>query len=489
MPPDSNPQLVDVLVIGAGFSGIGLGIKLRKAGVESFVILERGADVGGTWRSNTYPGCACDVPSHLYSLSFEQNPGWSRMYPTQPELRDYLAGLADKHGLRSRMRFDSEVVEAVFDAEAGRWAVRTRDGSSFDARVVVSGMGGLSRPMIPAFPGLERFRGPAFHSANWDHSFDMTGKRVAVVGTGASAIQFVPQIAPKVARLDLYQRTPPWILPKPDRPIRAWEQRLFRWLPGYGFALRNYLYWRQEILGVGYTLQPRLLKLAEKLALNYLREAVPDPELRAKLTPDYRIGCKRVLLTNDYLQAMSRPNLEVITQGVAAIGEHSVTATDGREREVDAIVFGTGFKTLDFTSPVRFVGSGGRELNEVWSGKPRAYFGVATAGFPNLFFITGPNSRVANNSIVFMIEVQIHYVVQCIRRILRGDARTLEVRREAQDAYNRALTRRARGTVFATGCRSWYLDENGESPVLWPGFSSEFWWKARSVRWRDFATG
>lgn len=489
MGSQESPKHVDALVIGAGFSGIGMGIKLLRAGIDSFVILERGVDVGGTWRSNTYPGCACDVPSHLYSFSFEKNPAWSRMYPTQPELRDYLGQLADKHDLRPHMRFESEVVEAVFQAGEGRWNVETRDGARFSARTVVSCMGGLSRPKIPAFPGLDRFRGPAFHSANWDHSFDMTGKRVAVVGTGASAIQFVPQIAPKVARLDLYQRTPPWILPKPDRPIREWEQRLFRWLPGYMFGLRNYLYWRQEILGVGYTLKPKILKLAEKLALKYLREAVPDPEVRAKLTPDYRIGCKRVLLTNDYLQTMCRPNLEVITDSVASITEGGVVASDGREREVDAIIFGTGFKTLDFTSPVHFVGADGRELNEVWKDKPRAYFGVATAGFPNLFFITGPNSRVANNSIVFMIEVQIRYVVQCLKRLLGDGVRTMEVRPEAQREYNEALTRRAQGTVFASGCQSWYLDANGESPVLWPGFSSEFWWKARSVRWGDFATG
>jgi cation diffusion facilitator CzcD-associated flavoprotein CzcO len=485
-PRADKPAHVDVLVIGAGFSGIGMGIQLRRAGIESFVILERGPDVGGTWRINTYPGCACDVPSHLYSFSYEKNPYWSRMYPTQPELRDYLSNVTDKHGLRPNMRFDSEVREAVFDEGAGRWRVTTKGGEQFSARVVASCMGGLSRPQIPKLPGLERFQGPAFHSATWDHSFDLTGKRVGVVGTGASAIQFVPQIASRVAKLHLFQRTPPWILPKPDRPIRRWEQVLFRMLPGYMAGLRNYLYWRQEVLGIGYTLKPKYLKLAERVALRYLKEAVPDPAVRARLTPDYRIGCKRVLLTNDYLQTMCRPNVEVVTDGVTEIRERSVVTADGAEREVDGLIFGTGFRTLDFTSPVRFVGPGGAELNEVWKTRPRAYFGVATAGFPNLFFITGPNSRVANNSIVFMIEAQIRYVVECLEHMRDRKIATLQVRPEAQERYNARLVERAKRTVFATGCKSWYLDEKGESPVLWPGFSSEFWWKSRRVAMADF---
>jgi cation diffusion facilitator CzcD-associated flavoprotein CzcO len=477
---------VDVLIIGSGFSGIGMGIQLKRAGFDSFLILERGPEVGGTWRINTYPGCACDVPSHLYSFSYEKNPGWSRMYPTQREIWDYLRAVVEKHGLRSSMRFDSEVREAVFDERQSRWRVTTQRGDTFTARVVTSCMGGLSRPQLPRISGLERFQGPAFHSSTWDHSVDLSGKRVGVVGTGASAIQFVPQIVPRVAKLHLFQRTPPWVLPKPDRPIRAWERALFDGLPGYMWLFRNWLYWRQEVFGIGYTLKPEYLKFAEGLALRYLRKAVPDPAVRAKLTPNYQIGCKRVLLSNDYLQSLSQPNVEVVTDGVAEVRERSVVTADGAERDVDAIVYGTGFRTLDFTSPVRFVGPGGVELNDVWRSRPRAYLGVATAGFPNLFFITGPNSRVANNSIVFMIEAQIRYVINCLRHLRATGAGTMEVRAQAQERFNAGLTERAKRTVFATGCKSWYLDEKGESPVLWPGFSSEYWWKSRRINEGDF---
>jgi cation diffusion facilitator CzcD-associated flavoprotein CzcO len=477
---------VDVLIIGSGFSGIGMGIQLKRAGFDSFAILERGPDVGGTWRINTYPGCACDVPSHLYSFSYEKNPEWSRMYPTQSEIWEYLKEVTRKHGLRPSMRFDSEVREAVFDEATRRWHVTTERGESFSARIVTSCMGGLSRPQYPRVPGIERFRGPAFHSSLWDHSATLDGARVGVIGTGASAIQFVPQIVPRVSKLYLYQRTPPWILPKPDRPIHGWEHAFFRWFPGYMWAFRNWLYWRQEVFGIGYTLQPRYLKFAEVLAHRYLARAVPDPAIRAKLTPDYRIGCKRVLLSNDYLQSLSQPNVEIVTDSVSEVREHSVVTTDGREREVDALIMGTGFRTLDFTSPVRFVGPGGLELNEVWKTRPRAYLGVATAGFPNLFFITGPNSRVANNSIVFMIEAQIRYVINCLRHLRETGAATMGVQPGAQERYNAVLTERARRTVFATGCKSWYLDEKGESPVLWPGFSSEFWWKSRRINTADF---
>jgi cation diffusion facilitator CzcD-associated flavoprotein CzcO len=384
------------------------------------------------------------------------------------------------------MRFDSEVREAVFDEQTNRWRVTTKSGDVVTARFITSCMGGLSRPQLPRIPGIERFRGPAFHSSTWDHSASLDGKRVAVVGTGASAIQFVPRIVPRVAKLYLFQRTPPWILPKPDRPIRAWERTLFRSVPGYMWAFRNWLYWRQEIFGIGYTLQPKYLKFAEGLALRHLQSVVPDADLRAKLTPQYRIGCKRVLLSNDYLQSLSQPNVDVVTDAVAEVREGGVVTTDGVEREVDAIVYGTGFRTLDFTSPVRFVGAGGAELNEVWKTRPQAYLGVATVGFPNLFFITGPNSRVANNSIVFMIEAQIRYVISCLRHLRASGGATMQVRQRAQDEFNAALTARAKRTVFATGCKSWYLDEKGESPVLWPGFSSEYWWKSRRIDLNDF---
>lgn len=486
MNRSQSPEF-DVLIIGSGFAGLCMAIQLRREGRASFVVLEQGPEVGGTWRVNTYPGCACDVPSHLYSYSFECNPDWSRTYPRQAEIWQYLRDCADKYDVRRSIRFNTQVREASFDETHGFWSVHTADGGVVTARVLVSGMGGLSRPNVPALRGLDRFEGPAFHSAEWDSSFDPTGKRVAVIGTGASSIQIVPQIAPDVEQLHLFQRSPPWIVPKPDRPIRGWEKALFRWIPGYMRATRHVLYLRQEILGFGYSMNPRLLALPRRWALRNLARQVPDDDLRADLTPDYHIGCKRVLLTNDYLPALCRSNVDVVTDAITEIGRHGVVTNDGVERPVDAIIFGTGFRTMDLLSPVRFVGRGGVVLNDLWSELPRAYFGVTAAGFPNLFFIIGPNSRVANNSIIFMMEAQVDYIMKCLRSMRRQGARTLEVKPEVQDAYNRELVERTRSTVFKTGCTSWYLDAKGESPILWPGLTSEYWLRSRRVRTGDFA--
>ncbi len=487
-PRNGSSSDVDVLIIGSGFAGLCMGIHLRRAGMHSFRILERGSDVGGTWRVNTYPGCACDIPSHLYSYSFELNPQWSRMYPTQAEIWEYLRRCADKYELRPAIRLQSEVREAVFDENAHIWRVCTADGETVRARTVVSGMGGLSRPALPRIPGLERFRGPSFHSSEWDHSFDLRGKRIAVIGTGASAIQFVPQIAPRVERLHLFQRTPPWVLPKLDRPITAWERALFRYVPGYMRTFRSLLYWRQEMLGLGYTINPRFMNVLSRWALEHLRRSVTDPVLRAKLTPAYQIGCKRVLISNDYLPALCRPNVEVVVDGIAEVREHSIFTHDGTERTLDGIIFGTGFRTTDLLSPVRFIGREGTALDDAWrNGGPEAFRGMTVTGYPNLFFLIGPNSRVAHNSIVFMIEAQTHYIIQCLKMMREQGITALEVRPEAQARFNREVRERMKRTVYASGCKSWYLDEEGKNPILWPGFSSRYWMQTRRVAKEEYA--
>ncbi len=480
-PASPETPDVDVAIIGSGFGGLCMAIQLRKAGRDSFVVFEKGPDVGGTWRVNTYPGCACDIPSHLYSYSFDLNGGWSRMYPTQAEIWKYLRDAAGKNDLYPRVRFNAEVREAVFDPEAELWRVRTASGETTTARVVVSCMGGLSRPKYPRVPGLDRFRGPSWHSAEWNHSVDLEGKRVAVVGTGASAIQFVPQIQPRVAKLHLFQRSPPWVLPRLDRPIRGWERFLFRYLPGYMRAFRAWLFWRQEAVALGYTVNPNLLKPVETWGRRHLARTIPDPELRARLTPDYTVGCKRTLLSNDYLPSLAQPNVEVVSESLTEIRESSVVSADGIEREVDALIFATGFDTLDLTSPVSFVGRNGVPLDELWRRGPQAYYGVAVHGYPNLFFIIGPNSRVANNSIVFMIEAQVHYVLECIEHMHRLRARTIEVKTEAQERYNEALQERMTRTVFVSGCRNWYRDSQGRNPILWPGFAFKYWLRARHI--------
>ena len=480
-------DVLDALIIGSGFAGLCMAIQLRRAGMNSFLILERGADVGGTWRDNTYPGCACDIPSHLYSFSFERQTEWTRMYPTQPEIWDYLKRCVDKYSLGPAIRFRCELRKAVFDEETNLWRVETSQGEPFTARSLVLGMGPLSRPAIPKIPGLDRFEGRAFHSAEWDHSYDLRGKRVAVIGTGASAIQFVPQIAPEVAALHLFQRTPPWIVPKMDRPIHGWERFLFRWAPGYMCLFRNLIYWRQELLALGFTVNPKYMQRVEKFARKHIARSISDPVLRERVTPDYLIGCKRILISNDYYPALERANVELVTEGIAEVRAHSIVTADGKERPVDALIFGTGFRATDLLTPVRIVGRSGLDLNDAWRDGFEAYFGITITRFPNLFMLVGPNTGLGHNSIIFMIEAQVHYVMKCLELLRERGASAMDLRPEVQAQFNHDLQEQMKRTVWASGCKSWYLDERGKNTTLWPGFSFKYWLKTRKVMAGDYA--
>jgi cation diffusion facilitator CzcD-associated flavoprotein CzcO len=478
---------VEVLIVGSGFAGLCMAIQLRRAGMDSFVVLERGPDIGGTWRDNTYPGCACDIPSHLYSFSFERQADWTRMYPTQPEIWNYLKHCVEKYKLGPAIRTNTEVRKAEFDEASHLWRVETLEGDTITARAVVSAMGPLSRPAYPKLPGLERFQGRAFHSAEWDHSYDLRGKRVAVIGTGASAIQLVPEIAPEVAELHVFQRTPPWIVPKMDREIRAWERSLFRWMPGYMRMFRNFLYWRQELLALGLTVNPKYMKSVEKMARTHIECNVADLALREKVTPDYIIGCKRILISNDYFPALGRANVELVTDGIAEIREHAIVTTDGKERPVDAMIFGTGFRVTDLLTPVSIVGRNGIDLNDAWRDGFKAYFGMTVAGYPNLFLLVGPNTGLGHNSIVFMIEAQVHYVMNCLKLMRERGATAMEMRPEVQARFNRELQENMKRTVWVSGCKSWYLDAHGKNATLWPGFSFKYWFKTRDVVANDYA--
>jgi cation diffusion facilitator CzcD-associated flavoprotein CzcO len=486
---ESTPCLdvLDVLIIGSGFAGLCMAIQLRRTGMDSFLILERGADVGGTWRDNTYPGCACDIPSHLYSFSFEGRAEWTRMYPTQPEIWNYLKHCVEKYNLGPSIRFHRELREAVFDEAANLWRVETSQGDRFTARSLVLGLGPLSRPAIPRLPGLDRFQGRAFHSAEWDHSYDLRGKRVAVIGTGASAIQFVPQIAPEVAELLLFQRTPPWIVPKMDRPIHGWERVLFRWAPGYMCMFRNLIYWRQELLALGFTVNPKYMQRIEKFARKHLVRGISDPALRERVTPNYLIGCKRILISNDYYPALERPNVELVTEGITEVRAHSIVTTDGRERLVDALIYGTGFRATDLLTPVRIIGRKGVDLNDAWRGGFEAYFGITITGYPNLFMLVGPNTGLGHNSIIFMIEAQVHYVMKCLELLRERGATAMDLRPEVQAQFNRDLQEQMKRTVWASGCKSWYLDERGKNTTLWPGFSFKYWLETRKAVAKDYA--
>ena len=477
---------LSVLIVGTGFSGLGMGIKLKEAGIESFTILERANDVGGTWRDNNYPGCACDVQSHLYSFSFEPNPNWTRMFARQPEIKAYLQHCARKYALLPHIRFDSEVVRAEYDEAAAMWTVTTRKGEVHRANVLVSGMGGLSTPAYPTLKGLENFKGKTFHSADWDHGYDLAGKRVAVIGTGASAIQFVPKVAEKVARLDLYQRTPVWIIPKPDRAISAAERALFRRFPKLQLALRNSIYWMLETRVLGFVINPRLMKLVEREARGHIRRQIADPALRAKVTPDYTIGCKRILISDDFYPAISRANVDVITEGIREVRANSIVAADGSEREVDAIIFGTGFKAQDPMPRGAVFGRGGKDIVEVWKDGAEAYKGTTQAGFPNFYMLMGPNTGLGHNSMVYMIESQIQYVMDALKTMRRERLRSLEVRADVQARYNVGLQEKLGKAVWQSGCRSWYINEAGKNTTLWPGFTFKYREQVRRIDLVDY---
>jgi cation diffusion facilitator CzcD-associated flavoprotein CzcO len=482
----SGARSFHVAIIGAGFSGIGLGIRLKQAGIQEFTIYEAADRIGGTWRDNVYPGAACDVPTHLYSYSFARKPDWSRKYGPQAEILAYLERCVADHGLDPHIRFGTKIVGARWDDDERRWHLRAEAGAEIEANVVVSATGPLSQPAFPTVEGLDRFSGPVFHSARWPSDVSLEGKRVAVVGTGASAIQIVPELASQVRSLHLFQRTPAWVIPKPDRAFSKLERFAFERVPGLEWLYRAGLYWEHESRAIGFVQTPKLLTVLGLPARLHLRRAVRDATLRHTLTPNYTIGCKRVLLSNDYYPALQLPHVEVIPSAVQELTEHGAVAADGTEREVDAVVLATGFDVQAFLAHMDVVGRDGRELNEVWQHGAEAYFGLAVSGFPNLFILIGPNTGLGHNSMIFMIEAQVHYIKECIRTLRDGEVETMDVRPERQRRHNDALQARMKETVWTTGCKSWYLDETGRNFTLWPGFTFEYWLRTRRVRWPDY---
>ncbi len=474
-----------IAIVGAGFAGLGAATRLKQAGIEDFVVLERGEDVGGTWHYNTYPGCQCDIPSHLYSFSFAPNPDWSRTYSRQPEIRDYLRGVCREHGVHPHVRLRCAVEQASWDEAAELWRIQTSDGE-LTAEVLVAGAGPLSEPKLPAIPGMESFQGALFHSAQWDHDHSLANERVAVIGTGASSIQFVPHIQREARKLHLFQRTPPWIVRHSDRPTRRLERWLYRKLPVTQRLVRAAVYWTRELL-VPWLMHPREGSLPERVSRRHLRAQVPDPALRAKLEPHYRIGCKRILISNDYYPALTRPNVEVVTDGIAEIRPHSIVTSDGVEREVDTIVLGTGFHVTDMPIANWIRGRDGRTLAQAWRGSAEAYLGSTVAGFPNLFLLVGPNTGLGHNSIVFMIESQLNYLMRCLRFTEQSGQQVWEVRESVQRAYNERLRRDLRGSVWASGgCRSWYVDANGANTTIWPGFTWRYRQRVRRFTPADY---
>jgi cation diffusion facilitator CzcD-associated flavoprotein CzcO len=480
-PRDAGAETVHVAIVGAGFGGVGMAIRLMQEGVDDFVVLERAGDIGGTWRDNTYPGCTCDVQSHLYSFSFAPNPRWTRTFSPQPEIWAYIKRIAHEHGVMPHVRLGHEVRGAEWDEGAQRWRIDTARGP-VTARVLVLASGALSDPVIPPLKGLDAFRGATFHSAHWDHGFDLKDKRVAVIGTGASAIQFVPAIQPLVEMLHLFQRTAPWVVPRHERDVGQRTHGLFRRVPAAQRLVRGAIYLQREAT-LGLFRHPAAMRVAQLAARRHLRKSVADPVLRRKLTPDFTMGCKRVLLSNEYYPALAQPNVEVVTEGIAEVREHSVVSTDGVERPVDAIIFGTGFRPTDPPLAPYVRGHGGVSLTDAWGGSPKALAGTTVAGFPNLFILMGPNTGLGHTSVLYMLEAQIDHVLGALGHMRASGLGAVEPRPEAQAAYVASVDRRMRGTVWVSGgCASWYLDATGRNSTLWPDTTYGF--RRRVARFR-----
>ena len=462
-------RVPSVAIVGAGFGGLGMGIRLKRAGFADFTIFERGESAGGVWRANTYPGAACDVPSHLYSFSFAPGHRWSRRYAPQAEILTYLDGLVDEFGLRPHLHLSTEVRSATFDADRGLWQVTTEPGETREFDLLVTACGQLTTPAIPPLPGIDDFGGTTFHSATWDHDHDLSGRDVAVIGTGASAIQFVPEIAPLVRCLTIYQRSPPWILPKPDREYASWERWLFRAFPPRVALSRAGLFTIFEIATHAFTGRQWIFRPQRARADRMRRRELTDARLREAATPDYEMGCKRILFTSKWYETLMRDNVDLVDARVDRATANGVVAADGAERPADTIIWGTGFRAQDFVAPLEVRGLGGRELNAVWEQAPGAHYGMAVNGFPNMFILYGPNTNHGSVSIPYMLECQFNYVLDAARRLRDGPLRWLDVRPEAQAQWQREIDERSRPTVWVTGgCESWYLDPDGHNTNNWP---------------------
>jgi cation diffusion facilitator CzcD-associated flavoprotein CzcO len=465
---------VRVAVIGTGFGGLGAAVRLRRMGITDFTLLERADAVGGTWRDNTYPGCACDVPSHLYSFSFAPNPRWPRNFSGQRHIRAYLEWVTDTFGLRPHIRFNSEVTAARWDSDELHWVIDTARGT-LTAEVLVSAGGPLSDPKLPDIEGLDRFPGKIFHTARWDHDYPLRGKRVAVIGTGASAIQVVPNIEREVKHLTVFQRTPPWVIPRADRQISRAEQWLHDRLPATR-ALRRQLLWGMRELQVGaFAKHPGQLRALEQLALLHMKRAIKDRGMRRDLTPDYRIGCKRILLSNDWYPTLAKPHVDLVPAGLKEVRGTTLVAADGTGTEADAIILGTGFHVTELPIAERIKGADGATLAEHWQGGMAALRGATAASFPNLLFIIGPNTGLGNSSMILMIESQLNYLADYLAKLTMLGKAALSPKPAAVEEYNQDLQRRMRRSVWNTGgCQSWYLDAAGRNTTVWPGTTGEF---------------
>ncbi len=481
--PSKTPQIV---IIGSGFGGLCMAIQLKKAGIDNFTILEKASSVGGTWRDNDYPGAASDVQSHLYSYSFAPKSDWSRKFGSQQEIRGYMEDCVKEYGLAPHLLFNTEVVAASFDQKLGLWIIETTDGDVIQSQVLVTASGQLNRPAFPKLKGIENFKGKVFHSARWEHDYDLNGKNVAVIGTGASAIQFVPQIVSKVKNLKLFQRSGAWVIAKPDRAFNKLEQKLFANFPIVDRAYRASIYWKNESRALGFTRFGKVLQVfsleARLLALRHIRDA----DKRKKIIPDYMIGCKRILISNDWYPAINQKNLDLITDNIASVEADAIITQDGKRHIVDTIIYGTGFQTTDFLAPMRVTGLNGLDLNDAWRDGAQAYKGMCVSGFPNLFMLYGPNTNLAHSSIIIMLEAQVNYAKLCIQALNKTKMQYMDVKPERLEAYSISMQTQLKKSVWDSGCTSWYKHESGKNTANWPGFTFSYKLITSTLNLKDY---
>jgi cation diffusion facilitator CzcD-associated flavoprotein CzcO len=472
------------LIIGAGFAGLGMAIRMKQQGFSDFLLIEKGHDVGGCWRDNTYPGAACDVPSHLYSFSFERHYPWSRRFAPQAEILDYLRHCASKYDISRHIRFNTEVTAAEWQEQQQHWRISLNDGTQLTARALITATGQLNQPAYPPLRGIDAFHGPHFHSARWDHSVDLRGKTVAVVGTGASAIQFVPEVAKVAGKLMLFQRSAAYVISKPDRAYSKLEHRILEKWPLTHTLDRARIYAANEARVLGFTSFQKAMELYKWLFRKQLNSQIQDPALREKLTPDYPMGCKRILMSNEYYPALAQKNVDVINHGIQSVDERGLIDSNGVHHAADVVIYGTGFKATDFLTPIEISGRDGRRLNEVWRDGAEAYLGISVHGFPNLFMLYGPNTNLGHNSIIYMLESQFHYVLQCLEQLKQQPV--MEVRDDVQSEFNQRIQKQIRETVWEKGCNSWYKTESGKNTANWPGFTFDYRRRTRHLALQDF---
>ncbi len=478
--------MLDALIVGAGMSGILAAIKLKEAGFGNILIVDKAASLGGTWWDNRYPGCACDVPSHFYSYSFAPNPDWSSIFPRQEEILAYFEKIADTYALRPLMRFNTELASADFDAGTNCWNITAKGGERLQSRLLFFATGQLSRPLMPVYPGMESFTGRIFHSARWDHDHDLTGKKVAVIGTGPTAAQFVPEIVGKVDKLVVFQRTANWFFSRNDKPYSSFAKGMFRNVPGAMRLHRLMIYTALESRWPAFKQGSFMAKYLTGQLKKLLAEAVPDPALRAKLTPDYPVGCKRIIIADDFLPALQKPNVHLETSGISSVTENAIIDKDGTRHDVDTIIYGTGFEATDFLVPIRVTGTSGQELSQVWKNGAEAYQGATVAGFPNMFILYGPNTNLGHNSIIFMVENQMKHVMALVKAMRARNLKAIDVKADVMTAYNVWLQNQLTTSVWNAGCRSWYINGSGKITQNWPSSTFSWWRRMRKTNLADF---